>query len=70
MRRARASSGNNFVRVPRCFVRAARKRSKRRMNRFWHWLEMRARIRPPKTADFGAPTSSRFGFDGARFCST
>lgn len=25
-----------------------------------HWLESRARLTPSKTADFGAPTSSRF----------
>jgi hypothetical protein len=27
--------------------------------RFKHWLERRARCTPPKTADFGEPTSSR-----------
>ena len=28
--------------------------------RLRHWLEMRARGTPPKMADFGEPTSSRF----------
>src|SRR5258708_33454340 len=38
-----------------------------RIARLSHWLDTRARRVPPKKASFGAPVSSRFRFDGAKF---
>src|SRR6266567_1936220 len=38
------------------------------MARFRHWLEMRARVAPPKMACLGAPTSSRLRHETGNDC--
>ena len=39
-----------------------------RTARLRHWLDTRARRVPPNNASLGAPVSSRFRFEGAKFC--
>ena len=53
--------------MPRWSAIAVRKTCDWRIERFRHWLEMRARTAPPKSASLGLPVSSRLRFDGAWF---
>src|SRR5581483_4570757 len=65
-----SSSTTRFVRMARSSPGPSpASRSLVRMARFRHWLEIRARRAAPNMHSLGAPVSSRFKFDGAKFWS-